>query len=226
MTYTTIITQNPNDPWTSSKFNEYVKGNVEHLAGMTINGTALSALTGGSELLPTSKIALLASGAISAVSSITLSSIPQTYTHLMLYVLLRSGHSSEDFLIGQVGTGGVIDTATTSYSRVGRSLAGTTPSYYADNATTANLFGLASVNFNVATNRFGTAIIQMPFYRSAYFKMVHYDLTSSNGTATNDQKYIDGRGQWLSNSAIDCIKLALTSSTFVSGSYYYLYGLV
>lgn len=156
----------------------------------------------------------------SPVSSITLSSIPQGYTDLMLSVSLRS--STEDVAnntwITFNGVGG------TSYSsRVLYSSSGTTivSGAEAGIARTAQIFSNSSTS---PANTFGNMSIYIPNYTSSNWKSWSADYICEN-TAAACQIGMTA-GQFANTAAITSINLAPYCCAWLANSTVTLYGVL
>lgn len=171
-----------------------------------------------------SRTKLIASGTPTS-SSFTISSIPNTYAHLKLYIYARSTHSSEDFLNMVVGNG-TVDTSASNYARNGISVTGTTVTGLGDSGSIANLLSNCSAGISSFPNRFSFTIVDFINYTGSFHKGITFLHKASIGTAVSDQKFVTGGGHWLSTSAIDTVRVSLGIGNFASGSRYELYGIL
>jgi len=146
-----------------------------------------------------------------AVATVTLSSIPATYTDLVLIIngVINTGESG---IFCQVGNGSV-DTAT-NYSTT----------YILGDGTSAT-----SGRESSATNTFLGRIQADPYNSTSIIHYMNYSNTTTYKTFLgrgNDPTYVIQQvGLWRSTSAINTIKLSLVSTfTFTAGSTFTLYG--
>jgi len=149
-------------------------------------------------------------------ASIEFTSIPQTYTHLLLKVSLRSAYSNTYDSIG-VFLNGV------QANRTRRVLFGngTTAS---SNTSTYRDLGLINGNTSTA-NTFSNAELYFPNYTSANFKSISSDsVWETNGAASDIAIYA---GLWSDTSAITAISLdnATSGLSYMQYSSATLYGI-
>ena len=143
-------------------------------------------------------------------SSVTFSSIPQTYDDLLLCVSGRSGTNYIDVEFNANGSG---------YS--GRFLYGNGSS--AGSGTQAKFLGVVSSTANTA-NTFGLIEMYVPNYAGSENKS--FSATSAYETNATVAEIQVVAGLWANTSAITEIKVYPESaSTFVTGSSFYLYGI-
>ncbi len=151
----------------------------------------------------------------SVVASITFSSIPQTYTDLLVRVSARSnsgGNTHDNFLIYFNGT------QSNRTNRILYGLNGTVGSY-----TSTDYFG--AFNGPVSTaNTFGNADFYIPNYVGSNYKSISADIVSENNT-TNGQDYI-GAALWADTAAITSLTIGnYNASDFAINTTAYLYGI-
>jgi len=161
------------------------------------------------------KITVGAAGA----SSVTFTSIPQTFTDLVVKWSARVTDTATDSVQVVLQFNG--DTGS-NYSR--RSLYGDGGAAGSSSATTTFMrFGWASTNGNTA-NTFGQGEFYVPNYTGSSQKSV-----SADGVAeSNATQYIYAglhAGLWTGTSAISSITLSVPSWSFVQYSTFYLYGI-
>ena len=146
-----------------------------------------------------------------AVPSITFTSIPSTYTDL---VLVSNISQSNGYMLGRVGSSNTIDTGS-NYSKTyllsngssvtsGRSTNAT--EFYMMSATSSSQFAPTITHF---TNYSNTTTYKSSLARAN---------TTSNGLAA-------GVGLWRSTAAISTIKISPSANNFASGSTFTLYGI-
>ena len=144
----------------------------------------------------------------SATSSVTFSSIPSTYTDLVL--VIAGTASAFDGLLTQVGNGSV-DTGS-NYSMTVLSGNGSAASSGRETSHTYANIGLQGADFN-------TIIHYMNYANTTTYKTF---LARSNSPANQTRANV---GLWRSTSAINTIKINTGSGTISSGSVFTLYGI-
>ncbi len=162
---------------------------------------------------------LIASNVLgSSAASVTFSSIPGTYTDLVLRV---SGRATNASIISNpyIQLNGV---TTTLYSWTG--ITGDGASASSDRASSDTDFRPGYLNGDNATSStFGSAEIYFPNYANASYNKTMGSTSASESNATT--AYITGRaGLFRSTSAISSI-LFHSGSNWVAGSSFYLYGI-
>jgi hypothetical protein len=150
-----------------------------------------------------------------AAASIEFTSIPQTFTDLVILSSLRSdGTNGVD--VAKLEFNGV----TTDYSR--RVLQGDGSSTFSFTSTTAAL-SVISDGLNTA-NTFGNSTCYIPNYTSSNFKSFSVDSVSENNGATGYQSLY--AQLWSNTSPITSFLVSvLVASNFVAGSTISLYGI-
>jgi len=153
----------------------------------------------------------------SSAASVTFSSIPATYTDLVLKVSARSNGSSYTLV-------GKFNGTTANYSATFLQSNGSTVSSSAGSAqAAAYLYG--GVNLSTTTaNTFASAEIYIPSYLSSANKP--YSTFAANETNASAADMFAHANLWSNTSAITSIEFSLTGgNNFVSGSSFYLYGI-
>lgn len=166
--------------------------------------------------MATSTYNLIASQIVGAggASSITFSSIPQTYTDLKLIASARETASSID-PTGYITFNG--SSSTFSYEWLYGTGSGT-------GTTSGSNNQLWDDNGSTATaNTFGNAEFYITNYTSSNNKSFSFETIQENNATYGSQ--IIGAGLWSTTSAITSIGLAPSSGTFVQYSSFYLYGI-
>lgn len=155
----------------------------------------------------------------SSAASVTFSSIPATYTDLVVRVSGRGTNASI--------TGSLLfrfnGDSSTIYSRTRLWSDGTSAT--SDNSSGSNEGNGLSVNGNTSTsNTFGSAEIYIPSYTASQNKPVSvFSATENNATSANIGAIAN---LYRSTTAISSILLYTSSGTdWVSGSSFYLYGI-
>lgn len=152
-------------------------------------------------------------------SSITFSSIPSTYTDLVLKVSGRSSRSADRDEL-QV----VFNSTASSYS--GKNLIGfdsnSTASFNSSPST--YLAGLNISGSSATTSTFGSTEIYIPNYAGSTNKSVSVETVGENNSSTSWIVQMNA-GLWSNTAAITSITLSVTSTfSFVQHSTAYLYG--
>ena len=151
----------------------------------------------------------------SSSASVTFSSIPQTYTDLLLKVSVRG--SSGSFQSIRMTVNG----ATTNYSN--RRLYGDGAGAYSDSSTPAWLIQTAVSSVSETANTFGNAEFYIPNYTDSQYKSVSVDSVAETN-ATTAYAFLS-TGLWSQTTAISSIGLSMSSGDFVQYSTFYLYGI-
>ena len=158
----------------------------------------------------------------SSASTVTFSSIPATYTDLVLRVSARDNDTGAFQQLRITFNG---DTAT-NYSYT--NLYGTGSSAFSIGPATANFnyINFQSSDSNGATaNSFGSSELYIPSYTVSQNKPVSmFSVSETNATATNMGATA---GLWRNTAAITSLTMvpAFTSGNFLTGSSFYLYGI-
>ena len=156
--------------------------------------------------------------ATGAVTSISFSSIPATYTDLLIMGSLRN--SAADTNTDTVLT---FNSNTSSYS--GRRLAGNGSSASSDTQGAANgyYFSLTGEGTNWTASTFSNGSIYIPNYTSSNNKSISTDaVAENNATAASAQL---AAGLWSNSAAITSITLTSGNGNFVQYSTATLYGI-
>ena len=158
---------------------------------------------------------LIASG-VGGSPSVTFSSIPSTYTDLVVLTSTRVGSANAGMFMKFNGSSSnysakrlIADTATSS-----------------DSGGSTNIFILADGNWATA-NTFNSASIYIPDYTSANYKSINIDCVAENNS-TSGGLYFLGlfAGLWSDTSAITSIAFTPEGGgDFDSNSNFYLYGI-
>jgi hypothetical protein len=161
---------------------------------------------------------LIASSTVSGATAanMTFTSIPSTYTDLLLKISARIGDANtwSDFLVSFNGT-------TTNYSD--RFVYGAGASTGTGTDTGAGLQTRTSTTANTA-NTFGNTEMYIPNYTGSNYKSASYDQVSENN-ATGAIAILTA-GLWSNTAAITSITLTpISSNNFVQYSTAYLYGI-
>ena len=148
----------------------------------------------------------------SAQSSYTFTSIPQTYTDLILKMSTRDGDTSG--ALTSVSFNGV--TTNLSARRIRGTGSAATSSTFASNIYVQNNAG------SYTANTFANTEIYIPNYTSSNYKSVSADGVSENN-ATAAEMELDA-GLWSSTAAITSITLTAAAPNYQVNTTFYLYG--
>jgi hypothetical protein len=153
----------------------------------------------------------LATGA----SSVTFSSIPQTYTDLILATSIEASSSGQGLTM-QVGNNNTIDTGSTYSNTILRADGSTASSARQSNNNQfllANIGGPSTTNFGVYNAHF------MNYANTTTYKTV---LVRSNNAANGVDAMVD---LWRATNAINIITILISGGTMTAGSTFTLYGI-
>lgn len=174
---------------------------------------------------------LISSTTVTSGTTVSLTSIPQTYTDLLLLVSARSTYTG----------GGAVNMAM-SFNSNGSSYTGRSIQFYAassvvgNSTTTVTYNGITGALLRVmavgvspvtTVSTFGNSSIYIPNYTSSNYKSYSTDtVTEANSTAGNGpQGILLDAGLWSNTAAITSIDFGLEVGDFVSPSTFYLYGI-
>jgi hypothetical protein len=161
---------------------------------------------------------LIASNTVGSggAASVDFTSIPATYTDLLIKVSARKVQSG-----GAVNLQMLLNTATTAYTQ--KTLLGNGSAAYSFSDSTELSFMYVTSAADTA-NTFNNTEIYIPNYAGANYKSISIDsVTETNAAATNMTLMA---GLWSSTSAINQITLKVYSpNTFIQYSSFYLYGI-
>jgi hypothetical protein len=163
---------------------------------------------------------LIASNTLSTTAaSVTFSSIPGTYTDLVLKMSVRTSNTGVTYNNLLVTFNG----ASSGYSRT---------RVYGDGATAASsrssnqayfIWTFGSDSADATSNTFANNELYIPSYTASQNKPTSLSLAHENNTTT---AYITAQADlWSNTAAITSITLDGNSSNFVSGSSFFLYGI-
>ncbi len=169
---------------------------------------------------------LIASSTVGAsnVSSISFTSIPQTYTDLMLEVSGRTtnwGYSYNNLYLSINGT-----PSGSSYSNRILYAVGTTAGSFNQLGTSQLLIGATPSTAGTAST-FSNTTCYLPNYTGSNKKSASSDGASERNSTTNGDIFLSLiAGLWDSTSAITSLYLTSDSSDFVQYTSAYLYGVI
>ena len=155
----------------------------------------------------------------SAAASVTFSSIPATYTDLVLVVsAFPSSTAAGHYTQIQIGNGSV-DTGS-NYSDTALLGDGSTASSYRDAPTTSFWCNSAGANMQSATSPLISTINIMNYANTTTYKTA----LIRSGNPAGNLVYSDV-ALWRSTVAIDVIKIFISVDNFTAGSTFNLYGI-
>lgn len=167
--------------------------------------------------MPSSRVLIASNTLGSAAASVTFSSIPGTYTDLVLKWSARCDTTTENVDIQ-------LNAATTNYSLT--QIDGYGSSGVASSRSTTGLVGIrvyGMTNSNNTASTFGSAEFYLPNYAGSTNKPNStFAATETNGTVALIQAVAGLRSN---TDAVTSLKLQTGSGNFVAGSSFFLYGL-
>jgi len=170
--------------------------------------------------MATSTYNLIASQVVGSggASAITFSSIPQTYTDLLLKISARMAPNTTGEYI-QMSFNGV----TTNLSS--KILYGYTTNASSYNESSVLALGIFP-GVGTTSNTFGTSETYIPNYTSSNYKSVSTDEVSENNSSSTNAAYqYLIAGLWSSTAAITSITLSAQTTSILQYSTFYLYGI-
>ena len=174
---------------------------------------------------------LISNTTVTSGTTVSLTSIPQTYTDLLLLVSARSDYTGG----GAVSMSMSFNSNGSSYT--GRSIqmysatsvaSSTTTTITYNGITGAQLRAMASCISGASTvSTFANSSIYIPNYTSSNYKSYSIDTVSEGNTtaANGPQSLLLDAGLWSNTAAITSIDFGLEVGSFVSPSTFYLYGI-
>lgn len=154
-------------------------------------------------------------------STITFSSIPQTYTDLVLKISARSDSASAGYSPARINFSG--DSATNYSSTY---LQGYGSSVFTGRYTSLTYLTLDGIaRSTITANTFSSADLYIPNYTSANYKSFNWELAGENSSTTVSDLLLNG-GLWRSTSAVTSITLTFIGENFVQYSSFSLYGVL
>jgi hypothetical protein len=165
---------------------------------------------------------LIASSAVGSggAASITFSSIPATYTDLVIKASLRSNETTG----GNPWDAAVLRFNGSATSYADKALGGDGATVFSFANAFANYIFIGDItNALVTANVFSSLEITIPNYTSANYKSISIDSVEENN-ATTAQLDLTA-GLWSNTSAITSVALSLSVGNFVQYSNAYLYGI-
>lgn len=156
----------------------------------------------------------------SSAASVTFSSIPATYTDLVVKVSLRTSNSTVNDYV-QVQLGGITANNYTDiyvYNRNGSVGSGS------GSSTNGFYYAVAACGANATSNTFASSEIYIPNAFVSAFKQIGSDFAVENNS--HSSYAIQATAQLFSNNAtVSSITFITSANNFVSGSSFFLYGI-
>lgn len=149
------------------------------------------------------------------VASVTFSSIPSTYTDLVLHTSVRGSAASNNTLLSFNGSGGTAYTDRIVYGT------GSAAASQVDSATSA-VYAMNNPSTYTAST-FASGCFYIPNYASANYKSISYD-GAQETNATPAYMYLMA-GVWANTAAINSITCLPNSGNYVQYSTFTLYGI-
>jgi len=163
---------------------------------------------------------LIASNVLTTTTAtVTFSSIPQTYTDLVLRISARTGRTDPDYILLTFNS----DTTSsgTTYSDTYMLGSGSTTTSGRDSSG-ATIYDVGIPGVNQTSNTFSSTEIYIPNYTvSANKPFSSFSVTENNATAADIWA---GANLWRNTAAVTQINMTAVSS-YVAGSSFYLYGI-
>ena len=160
----------------------------------------------------------------SSAASVTFSSIPSTYTDLLLIVSARTDRASQ--IVDVVGVRFNGNTSNYSARIISGANTQATSSSVASGAYTWGWFAYATAP-NATSSTFASNEIVIPNYAGGANKSVSSTFAVENNSGATNEAFLGGiAGLWADTAAITSIDCVVGFGTnFVSGSSFYLYGI-
>ena len=151
----------------------------------------------------------------SSAASITFSSIPATYTDLVVKISTRVNYATTD-IEGYLSINGT----STNYSYTLLAGSGATAS-----STRASTYvPYVDDGANATSNTFASGEIYIPSYAVSQNKPISVSSAAENNITSNVYQYVVA-GLWRNTAAITSLTFTPFSGSYVSGSSFYLYGI-
>ena len=150
-------------------------------------------------------------------ATISFTSIPQTYTDLLVLTSTRTNEASADWSESNITFNGV----TTGYTN--RYLYGTGTGTGTGSNGTTFVYGGRGTGSTATANTFGNASVYIPNYTSSNYKSVSTDEVTENGT-TAALAFMNA-GLWSNSAAITSLTITALGCSFVQYSTATLYGI-
>jgi hypothetical protein len=155
----------------------------------------------------------------SSAASVTFSSIPSTYTDLVLRMSARSDRATYTTRYWVLPNGATTSTSYTFINGVGNSTGSAS-------ATASKLYVSYLLGANQLADTFTNAEVYIPNYAGSTKKPMSSFGVEENNVASGEVEIAATAGLYNSTSAITSLTIGLDSTyNFVSGSSFYLYGI-
>lgn len=155
----------------------------------------------------------------SNAASVTFSSIPATYTDLVVRVSARASNPSVAYNIRVQFN----SDSSTNYSETSLRGNGSATSSYRTTSATELVEGFVIDGDSATASTFGSLELYIPSYTASQSKpMSSFPVQENNTTAAN---IIPTAELWRNNAAITSIYMYVSGTTFMAGSSFYLYGI-
>jgi len=148
-------------------------------------------------------------------ASVTFTSIPATYTDLLIKASVRDNRAGETVTNVRL----LFNNSSSNFTT--RRLFGNGTTANGDTAAAGD-FGVEPGN-NATANTFGNFEMYIPNYAGSNYKSYSTDTVSEDNATLSFTTLI--AGLWSQSAAINEINIAPVSASFVSGSTFYLYGI-
>ena len=153
-------------------------------------------------------------------ATVTFSSIPATYTDLIMKASVRTDQTNPDLMWR------INNNTSSIYSDTQLEGTGSTTTGYRDNAIDKFRMQHIGEGSAATSNTFGNYEWYFPNYAGGANKVVNfYGVDEDNAASTANTIIVAGASLALTTTAISQISIFLNSGNFVSGSSFYLYGI-
>lgn len=149
-------------------------------------------------------------------ASVTFSSIPSSYTDLVVQVSARNNEADNGTSLRFYFNGSTANISLIELRAIGSTIASYSLTAYPQ-------AGYVAASQSTA-NSFGTATLYVPNYTSSNVKVSYGDIALSSSTASENYAVMSARS-WAITDAITSITLASGSGSWVQYSSFYLYGI-
>jgi hypothetical protein len=154
------------------------------------------------------------------LSSVTFSSIPSTYTDLVLRISARTDRS---YPIDQLKMS--FNGVSSGYSYIDADSQGSSP-YFGGSSSASVIYSSWTTGATATANTFGNVEIYIPNYTSSYAKSALITGVSENNSATSYINLVSGVWSYSGQPAITSINFVMDVGTiFTQYSSFYLYGI-
>jgi hypothetical protein len=188
---------------------------------MPILGTIAS--SSQKELGDYESIATVAVSAGAGQSTIDFTSIPQTYKHLQLRIVARSGSNfTNDGILMRVGTGGTLDTTSTLW---GHNIRGDGTSVTSGSRSATNIEMIQSSGATSTSGVFGVAIIDLLDYTSTNKTKTFRSLTGIEQNSSAGEVRVMSGVYSANTNAIDTLRFYSAFANISQHSSFALYGI-